>query len=305
MDEQLIETITQQQEYEYSKNVLPPCLPRNFFRSKMMNCCIIPSINMAQKRMRHARRRKKISRATVALTFALPFYALLFLLFVMLSSPAKTDSPSYDSPIENMREALKTDDFLKAEQILDTALEKYPDSYHLKAAYAEIDMAKGNFDSAVITLNDTIMNYFGVQNVASAEYNTFYKNLKAISPDSLTTTRGIYQNCISECEKYLAMHESVNKYMEQKNYYPALQLLDELKAAGADDGYIYYKYAKCYTELGLYDEYAEYFLSLYGTSSGLLDQAHVDDRTITSYLDKVKEKVSPELRAKIDVKVSP
>lgn len=297
MDEHLKEIILQQQEYEYSKNVSPLCLPHNFFHSKMMNCCVLPSIKAAQKKLRQTKHRKTISLTAAVLTFVLPLYALFFIAFLMMCSPSKTASLSDTSPIVQMREALKAGDFQRAEQILDDALEKYPDSYHLKAAYAEIDIAKGNYDNAVITLNDIIMNYYGVQNVSSAEYNTFYKNLKGISPDSLTTTRSIYQNCISECEKYLAMHESVDKYLEQENYYPALQLLNELKAAGAYDSFIYYKYAECYNGLGLYDECTEYLLSLYGKSTGISDYMYPSDSAIIYQLDKIRDKVSAELLA--------
>lgn len=300
MGEQLKEIITQQQEYEYLKNAPSLCPQRDFFHSRMMNYCVIPKVKAARKKLIWDKITRAMSKAVSVFLLCLPLPALV----ILLNAPS-TNTLHDSSPIGQMRDALKANDFQQAKQILDAAVAKYPDSYPLKAAYAEIDMAKGNYDNAVITLNDTIMNHFGVQNVSSAEYNSYYKLLKEISPDSLTTSREIYQNCIAQCDKYIAMHESVDKYLEREDYSSALQLLGELKAAGAYDGYLFYKYAECYNGLGLYDECAQYLLSLYDKSTGITDSRYPNNRSIINHLEKIKENVSPELRAKIDAKLSP
>ncbi len=196
-----------------------------------------------------------------------------------------------DSPVRQAETAMDSGDYDKAEEILKEALVKYPQGYFLYITYAELYVQMGRNDDAVRMLTDVLKNDFGVQNITKNQ-NQLYLALKEIPQDSLTDSLDLYQNCLKTCDAYIEKYESMNRLLEEENYYAALLICDELKAEGAYDTYLCGYYFKCYTGLKAYEQCAEYLKGLSGKQGEITDLRYPSDEEIRHYLEKIEEKIS-------------
>lgn len=293
MDRQITDIIKKQQEYEKLKHTNYPAIRRMQKEPVARNSfCLqkcLPEIAKSHRKYLI----KKILYIIRITLFCM--YTAYFICYGLAIKMNQIDSAVYTlrsekeyqkTPIPMAEHAIENGDYEKAKQILDDAIAKNPDGIFFYYTYAEMYIAAGEYDEAVSVLTDTIYNRLHVQNMFSSSF--FYKLLKTIPKESLTTLAEEYQKCLADCNAYVKQYESIDSLIEQEHYYSALTICDNLKSQGASDESLYYRYYQCYIGLKAYDECKNYLDSLMGKKTSITDLMHPDDDTIQYYLDKLE-----------------
>lgn len=293
MDRQITDIIKKQQEYEKLKLTDYPAIRRMQKEPVARNSfCLqkcLPKITKSHRKYLI----KKILYITRITLFCM--YTAYFICYGLAIKLYQIDSAVYTlrsekeyqkNPIPMAEHAIENEDYEKAKQILDDAIAKNPDGIFLYYTYTEMYIAAGEYDEAVSVITDTIYNRLHVQNMVPSSF--FYKLLKSIPEESLTTSAEEYQKCLADCNTYVKQYESTDSLIEQEHYYSALTICDNLKSQGASDASLYYRYYQCYIGLKAYDECENYLNSLLGKQTSITDLEHPDDDTIKSLLDKLE-----------------
>lgn len=293
MDRQITDIIKKQQEYEKLKHTNYPAIRRMQKEPMARNSfCLqkcLPKITKSHRKYLI----KKILYITRITLFCM--YTAYFICCGLAIKMNQIDSTVYalrsekeyqKNPIPMAEHAIENGDYEKAKRILDDAIVQNPDGIFLYYTYAEMYIAAGQYDEAVSVLTDTIYNRLHIQNMVPS--SPFYKFLKTIPEESLTTSAEEYQKCLTDCDTYVKQYENIDHLLEQERYYSALPICDDLKSKGASDASLYYRYYQCYIGLKAYDECENYLNSLMGKKTSVTDLMHPDDDTIQSLLNKLE-----------------
>lgn len=293
MNKQITAIIKKQQEHENLKHTDYPTLLRMQNKPMAQNSSysqIFLSETAKSHRKYFFQKVLHIVRITLICIYtALFIFCALIREINQITSAANSlrlDKEYQKTPIPIAKRAFENGDYEKAKQILDDAIAQNPDGIFLYYTYAEMYINAEQYDEAVSVLTDTIYNRLHVQNMTSVSF--FYKILKSVPEESLTTSAKEYQKCLAECNTYVEQYDNMNQLIEQEHYYSALSICNNLNSEGASDNALYYYYYQCYIGLKAYDECENYLNSLLGKQTSIADLEHPNDDTIRSLLDKLK-----------------